>query len=133
MEHITCQNPKLTQGKRCSQNCFTGRSNQKIKQRYLRMYTEGVKAIYGEGKYKLSEEYFHFMVPYQVWMGESEQERIAVTKKFFDELPKKQESSISPTNHKKIVINKVLLKLTTTHKFTKLYLKLRENSVADSP
>ena len=105
----------------------------KIKQRYLRMYTEGVKAIYGEGKYKLSEEYFHFLVPYQVWMGESEQERIAVTKKFFDELPKKQESSISPINHSKDCNQQSPTEADHHSQVHAIVPETQENSVADSP
>ena len=60
----------------------------KLKQRYLRLYTESVKCIYGVGKYKLSPSFDHLSIPYDAWMNEDDEaEKIAIVKKFLDFRP----------------------------------------------
>ncbi|KAK3747909.1 hypothetical protein QZH41_010212 [Actinostola sp. cb2023] len=56
---------------------------QSLKGRFLRLYKDAVKAIYGEGPYRLDNTYMKFNIEYDDWMGRSREDRQALVKRFF--------------------------------------------------
>ena len=72
-----------------AEKCKTTQSEAvaKLKQRYLRMYRDTVKAMHDAGKYMLAKDCLCYKIPYETWMAEDDNEQqISSTKKFSIEL-----------------------------------------------
>ena len=59
----------------------------KLKQKNLRLFRDTIKAMYGEGPYKISGEYSEFIIDYRNWQDADATERIEVTRKFLEAKP----------------------------------------------
>ena len=56
--------------------------------RVVRLYSDSVKALYGEGPYHLAPEYRQYTMPYEDWKDAPKDQRIEHAKKFFSAKPR---------------------------------------------
>ena len=58
----------------------------RLKDRFLRLYRDAVKALYEEGKYKLCGDYRPFLIPYREWMAEDDEfQKMELFRRFLNE------------------------------------------------
>ena len=60
-----------------------------LKGRTLRLYTDSVKALYGEGPFRVSAGYNQFVKSYEEWKDLNKDQRMEHTKKFFTAKPRR--------------------------------------------
>ena len=73
-----------------------------IKGKGIRLYNDTVKALYGEGPYKLSPTYHKFSISYDGWKEKSREERKDYVTKFFKALPQAGRESVNPVTAAKL-------------------------------
>ena len=57
----------------------------RLKDRFLRLYRDAVKALYGEGKYELSGDYSPFLIPYRKCIVEDDEfQKMEVFRRFLN-------------------------------------------------
>eukprot|EP00794_Sanderia_malayensis_P006694 gene6694-biopygen5473 len=71
-----------------------------LKKRTARMYSDGMKAIFDQGPYCLSQEYERFFIDYDLWMEMSVEDRRAHIRRFFAYVPKAAPVRLAEPNGK---------------------------------
>ena len=78
---------EIDAGEKNYHKCITiHEATTRLKDRFLRLYRDAVKALYGEGKYKLSGDYSPFLIPYREWMAKDDEfQKMEVFRRFLNE------------------------------------------------